>query len=59
MTGVLLHCVGLPRVVEHEREWFGVLMAVELSLGTSPAYQVRMMLSSGHVGCAIERRPMK
>jgi hypothetical protein len=46
-------------MVEREREWFGVLMAVELSLGTSPAYQVRMMLSSGHAGCAIERCPTK
>ena len=31
-------------LVEREREWFQVLMAVGFSLGASPAYQVRMML---------------
>jgi hypothetical protein len=31
-------------LLEREREWFEVLIAVGLSLGASPTYQVRMML---------------
>ena len=31
-------------LVERERQWFEVLMAVGLSLGASPRYQIRMML---------------
>jgi hypothetical protein len=31
-------------LVERERDWFEVLMAVGLSLGASPPYNVRMML---------------
>jgi hypothetical protein len=31
-------------LVERERDWFEVLMAVGLSLGASPSYNVRMML---------------
>jgi hypothetical protein len=32
-------------LVESERDWFEVLMAIGLSLGASPSYNVRMMLN--------------
>lgn len=31
-------------LLEDERQWFEILMAIGLSLGASPSYNVRMML---------------
>lgn len=42
-----MHCFTVSdflALVERERDWFEILMAVGLSLSASPSYNVRMML---------------